>query len=222
MSAPRPLPAANGDVRRVLIVHGLWLTGAETVLLRRRLRAQGFESTVFRYPSRHGSLDPLLARLEREAAALGGRFHAIGHSLGGVLLLRLLERCPALALARCVLLGAPVHGSRAARRLATLPFGPAVMGPLAVAELTLERNASWRGSAEIGVLSGTLSIGLGRLIADLPVPNDGVVAVDETVVDGAADRIELRVSHSGMLVSVEVARASARFLATGAFGSRDG
>lgn len=211
-----------GEVRRVLIVHGLWLTGAETVLLRRRLRAQGFESTVFRYRSRSGSSDTLLARLEREAAALGGPFHAIGHSLGGVLLLRLLERCPVLPLARCVLLGAPVCGSRAARHLATLSFGPALMGPLAIAELAVVRNASWRGSTEIGVIAGTLSVGLGRLIADLPVPNDGVVAVEETRVDGAADRIELRVSHSGMLASAAVARAAARFLATGVFGAHDG
>ncbi len=222
MNGLLPGSASEDGIRRVLIVHGLWLTGAETVLLRRRLRAQGFESTLFRYPSRHGSPGLLLERLAREAAALGGPFHAIGHSLGGVLLLRLLEQCPALPLVRCVLLGAPVRGSRAARRLATLPVGPAMMGPLAIAELTADRHVSWRGRAEIGVIAGTLSVGLGRLIATLPVPNDGVVAVEETLVEGAADHIELRVAHTGMLVSAAVARVSARFLTAGAFAPRDG
>jgi pimeloyl-ACP methyl ester carboxylesterase len=145
-------------------------------------------------------------------------FHAIGHSLGGVLLLRLFEHHAELPLARCVLLGAPACGSAAARSLAQRPFGRRVMGQLATAELTGEQRARWCAGAELGIVAGTLSVGLGRLVVDLPVPNDGAVAVAETAVDGASDRVALRVSHTGMLVSATVAREIVVFLRSGRFG----
>lgn len=196
------------------------MTGAETVLLRRRLGAQGFEPSVFRYPSRLASLDSVLARLARELTDLGAPFHAVGHSLGGVLLLRLFERRPELPLRRCVLLGAPVCGSTAARRLAQSPLGARILGPLAIAELAREQPAVSPAAAELGVIAGTRSVGLGRLVARLPEPNDGAVAVEETAIEGAADRIELRVSHTGMLLSPTVAREAGRFLVQGRFGHR--
>lgn len=198
------------------------MTGAETVLLRRRLRAAGFEPFLFRYASRQGALDVLLARLARELTDCGEPFHAVGHSLGGVLLLRLFERYPGLPLRRCVLLGAPACGSGAVRRLASLPLGRRVLGPLAVAELAREGRARWCGTAELGIVAGTRSVGLGRLVADLPRPNDGAVAVVETEVEGVTDRVELGVSHTGMLVSGAVARETVEFLRSGRFHRHGG
>lgn len=215
MSHPGP-----GGARHVLVVHGLWMTGVETVLLRQRLRAQGFEPKLFHYASASDSTDAVLARLARDAEGCGGPFHAIGHSLGGVLLLRLFARRPELPLVRCVLLGSPAAGSRAARRVAALPLGSSLLGPLALDELTGTAVPPWHHRGELGVIAGTRGLGLGRLVAELPEPNDGAVAVDETQVEGAADRLELRVSHTGMLLSAAVARAAGRFFATGTFEHR--
>ena len=52
---------------------------------------------------------------------------------------------------------------------------------------------------------------------ELPEPNDGIVAVAETVIPGERDRIILPVSHSGMLVSRAVATQAAAFLRNGKF-----
>ena len=74
---------------------------------------------------------------------------------------------------------------------------------------------------EIGVIAGTLSVGLGRLVArDMRVPNDGVVALVETELAAASDRIALPVSHSAMLVSRRVARQTGAFLHDGRFDHR--
>ena len=68
------------------------------------------------------------------------------------------------------------------------------------------------------MLAGTLSVGLGRVFApDLPKPNDGAVTTAETRLAAACDRIELRVSHTGMVLSRPVARQVGAFLREGRF-----
>jgi hypothetical protein len=56
---------------------------------------------------------------------------------------------------------------------------------------------------------------------DLPRPSDGAVSVAETAVPGMADRIVLPVSHSGVLISREVARQVCAFLRDGAFAHQE-
>ncbi len=58
---------------------------------------------------------------------------------------------------------------------------------------------------------------MGRFLVSLRGANDGVVLVDETALRGAADRLTLAVSHSGMLVSSAVAEQTVRFLREGSF-----
>ena len=70
---------------------------------------------------------------------------------------------------------------------------------------------------EVGGIAGTRSIGLGRIFAQLPTPNDGVVCLDETKLPAMRDHIVLPVAHSEMLVSPSVGRQVAAFLKTGAF-----
>jgi hypothetical protein len=115
-------------------------------------------------------------------------------------------------------MGSPVRGARAARAVAERWYGPAILGPLAVAELAREREAAWRVPREVGIIAGSRSVGAGRLFADLPLPNDGTVCVDETELPGATSRIVHDVSHTGMLFSSAVAASAVQFLATGSFG----
>ena len=65
-------------------------------------------------------------------------------------------------------------------------FGPAALGPLALAELAREREAGWRLPREIGVIAGSQPVGIGRAFSDLPQPNDGTVCVDEEAAIDAA------------------------------------
>jgi hypothetical protein len=87
-----------------------------------------------------------------------------------------------------------------------------------IAELgRLQQKARFPGR-EIGVIAGNYAVGLGRVVAwDLPLPNDGAVTVAETQVAAACDRVELPVSHTGMLFSRRVALQTAAFLRDGRF-----
>jgi len=62
-----------------------------------------------------------------------------------------------------------------------------------------------------------LGVGLGRLVGTLGGASDGTILVEETQIEGAADRVVLRVSHTGMVFSAAVARQVGVFLGTGRF-----
>ncbi|HSM69691.1 MAG TPA: alpha/beta hydrolase, partial [Xanthomonadales bacterium] len=68
-----------------------------------------------------------------------------------------------------------------------------------------------------GMIAGTRGIGLGRLTGARLGPGDGTVAMDETRHQMVSERLELPVSHTGLLVSRTVAEQAAHFLANGHF-----
>ena len=204
----------------VVFVHGLFLNGAESALLRRRLAARhGFEFHRFSYPTVRGSMDATLGALARFVGDISAeRVHFIGHSLGGIVLHRYFEREPAPRDGRVVMLGSPLVGSRSARAVARHAWLRRVIGPLVAAELLDESPARhWSAARDLGLIAGTSALGLGRFFARFEEPCDGTVGVSETLLPGHADHLALPVSHMGMLVSPLVADHVGRFLETGRF-----
>jgi pimeloyl-ACP methyl ester carboxylesterase len=199
-------------------VHGLWLNGLEFFVLRDRLRRAGFAPENFHYPSMHTTLRDAADALAERLRGQGSTAHVVAHSLGGLVACEAYARHPDLPAGRIVLMGSPVRGSRTARAVASHWYGPAALGPLALAELAREREVACPATREVGVIAGSLPVGIGRVFAELPVPNDGTVCVDETELPGAASRIVHDVSHTGMLFSSAVANSAVKFLVTGGFG----
>jgi pimeloyl-ACP methyl ester carboxylesterase len=149
-------------------VHGLWLTGFEGGLLRRRLaRDLNAETRAFSYPSVLSSMaDNARALAEFLHGIRADTLHLVGHSLGGLVILKLFEQGYGADLApgRIVLLGSPLAGSRTAHNVARLPFGRRILGRGVEEELLNARERRWNGQRELGVIAGNLSIGLGRLV----------------------------------------------------------
>jgi pimeloyl-ACP methyl ester carboxylesterase len=203
----------------VVYVHGLWLNGWESMLLRRRLaRGLGCEAVSFAYSSVRSSLasnarvlSEFLQRLPADTV------HLVGHSMGGPLILELFAAGVSLPPGRIVLLGSPVNGSVAARTLAGWPFGRRMMGLTAHEALLPQRQREWGGERELGVIAGNAPFGLGRLLGRVEGPNDGTVLVSETRIAGATEHLTLRTTHSGMVYSPLVARHTVNFLRSGRF-----
>jgi hypothetical protein len=118
---------------------------------------------------------------------------------------------------RIVLLGSPLNGSRAAQNLARLPFGKKIMGRGVHEELLTERQRRWMGQRELGVIAGSVGIGLGRLVGVHGAPSDGTVFVEETRLPGILEHLVLRISHTALPFSSVVARQTAAFLNDGCF-----
>jgi len=207
----------NEKPERVVLVHGIWMTGLEMFFLRRRLEACGFDIERFHYAS--------LGRtpVENAEALAGfirgldvGRLHLVAHSLGGIVLMHLFERFPDLPPGRVVLLGSPVQGSGVARRLSRLPLLRHCLGRSIQLGL-LGDVPPWQGERELGVIAGTGGVGIGTLVGGLDKPSDGTVAVTETRLAGASDYCDLPASHTGLVFSSKVADAVCCFLKTGNF-----
>ena len=141
----------------------------------------------------------------------------MGHSLGGLLILRLLADHPDARVGRIVLLGSPCAGSFVARWFDARSATRWIAGGKSVRSGILGERPAWKGGQELGVVAGTRSLGLGLLIPDLPRPNDGLVTLEEAFLPGASDSIALKVSHMEMLVSAQVAHQICAFLKQGKF-----
>jgi pimeloyl-ACP methyl ester carboxylesterase len=198
--------------REVIVIPGLWMPAAVMAFIAAQLARAGFKTRRFGYWGRA----PLEANIDRLARFIDGhRVHLVGHSLGGVLIYDTLRRHPELACGRVVLLGAPVRGCFAGRRLEANALGRWFMG--ACAPRWAECEARWERPEPLGVIAGTLPVGLGRALGALPGENDGVVRVEETAVDGMTERTVLRLGHSMLPVSREVARLVHRFISGARF-----
>jgi pimeloyl-ACP methyl ester carboxylesterase len=201
-------------------VHGLWLPGEESLVLKHHLAEEfAHELHWFRYFGASGSMSDITARLAAFVHELGAsEVHFVGHSLGGLVLYRLLERFPEQPPGRVVFLGVPCVTSRAARHAAL--FGPLaqLMGPTVAEELLTPQERRWTHPRQLGVVAGSQPLGLGQFFAHFDEENDGTVAVSETRMPGATDHIVLPVSHLGMLLSGRVAHETGVFLSQGRFG----
>ena len=202
----------------VILVHGLWTPAAVFLPHGRWLQGHGYRTLRFGYPSVRATLSQNAQALRRCIAATGAsEIHLVGHSLGGLVILDLLRQNADPRLRRVVLLGTPCLDSHCARRLAALRGMPALLGRSIGEWLARGPAAAVAPWPAVGVLAGTRSLGLGRVVPGLPRPNDGVVSVAETRLPGAADFIALPVAHSEMLASRRCAEQIAAFLATGRF-----
>lgn len=207
-------PAEGG---RVVLVHGLWMNGLVMLPLARRLERFGFDVTRYGYQSVRRGLRENARRLAGVCEKSAAPLNLVGHSLGGLLIMNMLHNHPQVKAHRVVLLGSPYAKSAAAQGMARFGMSREMLGHTIQDWLRQPRPPIPAG-VELGVIAGDVAIGLGRLVARLPKPNDGVVILDETHVPGAADSIVLHTSHTAMLVSPAVARAVGAFLKNGRFG----
>jgi pimeloyl-ACP methyl ester carboxylesterase len=202
----------------VVLVHGLWFGAWSLGVLSRRLQKASFEPLRFRYRTTRAGLEEHAAALRHFIGSRGDpELHFVAHSLGGLVTLRMLADNGDLPPGRVVLLGSPLQGSASARKATALPGGRRLIGavrPALSSGITMPLIGR-----DIGMIAGSRSVGLGMLLGGLDGPGDGTVAVSETRSEGLREHLVLPVTHTGMLLSRQVASRTVHFLRYGGFAT---
>lgn len=207
----------------IVFVHGIWMPGAVMARLKQHMEHDhGFRGHLFSYASIRGTLDEnaeLLADFIRDLGV--DKVHLVGHSLGGVVSLRMLALNDDAPPGRVVCLGSPLCGCRAASSVRQHSWASSLLGKALVAGVLDEAASQWAApvtaAREIGVIAGTRALGFGRLVTTFNEDCDGTVMVSETCLPGAKDHLCMPVTHMGLTLSREVADQVAAFLQHGEF-----
>ena len=207
----------------VILLHGLIRVSDSMGELETKLQRAGYVAVNIGYPSRSHSID-VLARdaIGRGLSACREQklpvIHFVTHSLGGILL-RYFEQHNAIPeLGRVVMLGPPNHGSPLVDGLLPIPGFGFITGPTGSVLGTESQVIAELEPVtfDLGVIAGTTNLNPLNFLF-FSEPNDTIVSVDSTRVEGMRAHLVLPVTHSFMMRNDTVIDNTVHYLKTGSF-----
>jgi pimeloyl-ACP methyl ester carboxylesterase len=190
----------------MVLVHGLGRFKTSMQKLGTALAHSGYDVVNWAYPSLLIDITTAADQLNetvRVNAELHEQIHFVTHSLGGIVVRRMLKRSSADKVGAIVMLAPPNRGSALARYLVKNPFFQVVLGPTGaeLADAThLEETCAIPASG-VCVISGTRHddwrnpahvFSSGKL----ELPNDGTVSVEETCLPLVERHALVHASHT--------------------------
>lgn len=202
-TAPAPAPR-----EAVVLVHGLGRTQHSMKKLHAALEAKGYRAIDWPYASWRGPFESHAERLAKDLERLSrdpgvSRVHAVGHSLGGIVIRKALLGARPEKFGRCVQLVPPNHGSGVARF-----FAPALGRLVPVLPQLSDDPAS--AVNRLGVPQG-IEIGV------VASRHDYLVKLESTHLPGEKDHLLVEGSHSFLMNRDDVIAATIAFLQRGTF-----
>jgi pimeloyl-ACP methyl ester carboxylesterase len=214
-------PAASDGV---ILLHGLGRTHRWLWKLDKALREAGFATLNLDYASRKKPLELLAADIDgpirRFSTARSGPLHFVGHSMGGLLARVYIAKYRPERLGRVVMLGTPNGGSEIADHLRDIALYRAYYGP-AGQQLTTELDSALTSlpvpDYAVGVIAGDRSIAPIAALFRVPKPNDTMVSVESSRLEGMADHVVVRAFHPGLPYHAKAIEQTIAFLREGRF-----
>lgn len=217
--APRSAAADEAAALRadqtVVLLHGMGRGRASLWVLDMRLRQAGYKTLNFPYLANSQSLDGLSERLRvfiREKVKTP-TYHLVAHSLGNVIIRNTFKLELPPGLGRIVMLAPPNKPAELARALRENPVYRWFTGEsgqqLGSEEFYAELPAP---KAEFGIIAGDR----GQSVT-FNSPNDGVITVESTRLEGMKDWVLVHHSHTFIMNSRQVAQLCVQFLESGRF-----
>ena len=206
----------------MVLSHGMGRTRASMLWLARYLRDRGYRVAPFGYAVRGAKLDAISLKfiefIQNEVGSTGGtRYHLVGHSLGNIIARNAFRFGYPDGLGRMVMLGPP----NAPAKLAAILSRHAMLGPV-FRGMTGDSGQKLGDPSfyeqlpvpplEFGIIAGNSGQ---RLTFD--EPNDGIVAVSSTKLEGMADWIEVPHIHAMIANAAITHRQCAHFIEHGRF-----
>lgn len=214
----------SDDAREgVVLLHGLLRTHRSMRKIARACQVAGFATLNIDYPSRKGTIEDHAMQMAAAIITFATRFervHLVGFSMGAMIIREFLAHYRPSNLGHVVMLGAPLHGSDVAdfltthqhfKRVATL------LGPALPELTTTQQRARTQPEVDypLGIIAGVTTMfgPWNKLFGNKP--NDGLVALDSTRMEGMSGHIVLPLSHTGLMFNRAAIRAVVCFLTRG-------
>lgn len=192
------------------------MNGWDMSLLARRLRAVGYATRRFSYPSILKTIEYNTDLLHQFLVDVkDSEIHFVAHSLGGLLMRNLIGKYPDDVKGRVVTLGTPHQGSQVAETMSRSRTGSLLLGK-SIKSL-LVKLPEGKPNPEIGVIAGNKPLGSGMLFVRLKKPHDGTVQLSETKFKKMTDYRIVATNHMGLLFSRSASKEVITFLKTGQF-----
>ncbi|WP_125560977.1 MULTISPECIES: alpha/beta hydrolase [Pseudoalteromonas] len=184
-------------VTKVVVLHGLYMSGFVMRPLCERLEKLGFDILNLSYntltPDRHAIFEQIDAFVAGHDAAL------VCHSMGGLVARDYLTHNSAAsaAISKVITLGTPHKGSYIAKHMHDHGFDMLLKNSV---EYLLSQQQNWPFKAKLYSIAGDLPIGLMPLLKK-GSRSDGTVLLDETKLQGMAEHKIFRLSHTTLIYS---------------------
>jgi hypothetical protein len=207
--------------RFAVLVHGILGWKDRWAPMADALRCHGFEVHDVNYPSTRRRMEDHVAQLARVVDGLAEyeELYFVCHSMGGLLVRRLLADHPDLRVKRVVMIATPNCGALTADLARDLFAYKMIFGPSGQ-QLVKGVDAFCQDlpapPCEFGIIAGGKGTaqGFNPLLGE---DNDGVVEISSCQLDGMGDFLVAPHLHSGIFRAPEVVKATVRFLETGRF-----
>ncbi len=189
---------------KIIILHGLYMNGLFMVPLSERLKKAGYDTQIITYNTVSIKDEKVFSAID---TALDSKEKNIlvGHSLGGLMIKNYLAaRKPDLSVvSHVVTIGSPLQGASIAKKIQSMGLGK-ILGNSP--QHGLNRNGdSWSFPQLLGSIAGTLAIGMRPLLCGHDKPSDGIVTIEETMLEGMTDHLLTKQTHTGMIYSAYIA-----------------
>lgn len=219
----------------VILLHGIGRSSFDMLHLQRRLERRDYDCLNIKYPSTKHSLEDLSDIVTKQIQS-DARFedassiNFVAHSMGGVLTRYILAKQRPQNLGRVVMMGTPNQGSQVAdflmaeengirrslKNVFKYFFGPAGH-QLGTNMKHVDGN---KVDYPLGVIASDISLNpLQNQIFN--EPNDTLVSVEATKIEGMSDHIIIPSTHSIMMFDPRVTDQVIEFLKNGSFDHKD-
>ena len=213
------LPQVAAAAECVVLLHGLSRTGQSMKTMEVALKKASYKVVNAKYPSTRKPVEELTPYVSTAVQKCGGeRVNFVTHSLGGIVLRAWLRDSRPANLGNVVMLAPPNQGSEVADKYAGSEL-ISIMGP-AAEELGTGPDSLPR---RLGPANYTLGIIAGDRSANpifsskLSEPNDGMLTVASTKLQGMRDHITLHVTHTFIMNNPMTIAQTLTFLQKGRF-----
>ena len=216
-------PLVQAQQECVVLLHGLARVSNSMGELERKLARAGYKAVNISYPSRSHPIptlaDDAVGRgLDACRKSDAPVIHFVTHSLGGILLRYYEQHNGIVELGRVVMLGPPNQGSQIVDSLLPVPGFGFITGPSGAALGTRSEivNALEPVKFDLGVIAGNTNI-IPLNFFFFSGPNDTIVSVESTKVEGMHAHLVLPVTHTFMMRNNTVIDNAIHYLKTGSF-----